>query len=179
MYTELTVNTALSVVDYSVLAEAIVNGFFDESGNYSPYFGKINAIAMFYNFCVTESEFDEEFNHHIDDLIYVDKLAANRDFMNEFNKAIKDTDEIKLNFGNAYNDALKIVDEKKNGVDRVIKFIKDLAVSVTKEMVNLKDMNISDLIMGNTNKSASTSEESVNMSDESADTPDESVKEKE
>lgn len=134
---ELIIDTNFKTIDYCIAVEGIVNGYFNNFGEYTPHIGAINAMAIFYNLCVKQSIFDEEFNHDIKDLVDVDKLAENDEFISEYNAAINDTVVVKLNFGNAYKEALRIIDNKKSDVSTVINFVGELFKTSLQELSSL------------------------------------------
>lgn len=117
------VNNNLSIVDYSIAVRNIVSKFFDEDGNYTPHFGKINAMVVFYNYFVIESKFD--LDHTITENIEADILANDEDFIMAFNNAIKGDGCIRLDFANAYSDALDIVHTKNTTIAGAIESFKN------------------------------------------------------
>ena len=60
--TKFSVKTELNVIDYVSMVNAIVSEYFDEDGTYTPHIGKMNAMRLFYNNCVTDSKYDIEHN---------------------------------------------------------------------------------------------------------------------
>lgn len=109
-------NTYLSVIDYAMMVEELVNEFYNlETGAYQPQFGNLNAMRLFYNhFYKTK---DEE---KILDALDMDVIVSDDDFIDAFNNAITSCTGIQYDFANAYRDALDIVEEKKTSVGRVI-----------------------------------------------------------
>lgn len=117
MNTSFKVNTAFSALDYVVMVEQIAAQHFN-NGEYAPHLGLLNTMKLFYDNCVTESFLDEIIRNaedKPDDLAAVTMLAANDDFIRVFNNALC-TDCKRLDFANAYADAMKIVDNQKSSM---------------------------------------------------------------
>ncbi|MCD7891640.1 MAG: hypothetical protein LUG26_07845 [Ruminococcus sp.] len=86
----MTVNTKLSLFDYLAMVENIASEFIDEkSGVYQPHIGQLNAMRLFYNFCVTESKFDDKYEHNIVDAEDMEEIVADEEFIEAFNNAIR------------------------------------------------------------------------------------------
>ena len=162
MNTELIIDTNFNTVDYGVIVEAIVDGYFDDIGEYSPYLGRINTIALFYNFCVKQSKFEEELGHNIKDLIHVNTLIADNEFMSKYDEVMHVAkNDFSLTFRGAYDDAIKIIEHRKGNIATVIKFISDLRLEGTKQIMSIADdqSNISEQ-SDNTQDDKTTSTES-------------------
>lgn len=96
-----------SVVDYVSLVNGIVGEFFDsETGDYQPHIGRLNVMRLFYNECVVESKFD--LPHDFEDALMMDVLVEDEEFINEFNTAIKGDGKMRLDFANAYAEAMEM-----------------------------------------------------------------------
>lgn len=108
-----------SVVDYVSLVNAIVSEFFDADGEYVPHIGRMNAMRLFYNECVVESKFD--LPHDFEDALMMDVLVEDEEFIRAFNEAVKGDGMIRLDFSNAYAEALEIVNAKKDSLTGVLK----------------------------------------------------------
>lgn len=118
------VKTNLSVIEYIMLVDAIANGYFGDAGEYLPHIGMINCMRVFYNLCVEDSKFENEIPHDFTDLLMVDKLAADDEFLEAFNKAIayhSDGGARKLDFCGAYMDAREIVQTRNNPIEKFSK----------------------------------------------------------
>ena len=109
-------NTYLSVIDYAMIVEELVNEFYNlETGAYQPQFGNLNAMRLFYNYFYKTKDEEE-----IVDALDMDVIVSDDDFIDAFNDAITSYAGIQYDFANAYRDALDIVEEKKTSVGRVI-----------------------------------------------------------
>lgn len=113
----------LSVIDYVTLVNGIVNDFFDaETGEYTPHIGRLNAMRLFYNECVTDSKFD--LPHDFEDALQMDVLVEDDEFIKEFNAAVVGDGVIRLDFANAYADAMEAVNAKKNSFGNAVNIIR-------------------------------------------------------
>lgn len=122
-----------NVVDYVSLVNGIVSEFFDSNtGDYQPHIGKLNVMRLFYNECVIESKFD--LSHDFEDALMLDVLVEDEEFINEFNKAIIGENETRLDFANAYADAIEIVNTKKDSFNSMTTTLKSVIDGVMKKM---------------------------------------------
>lgn len=150
---KIVVNTKFGLVDYIVLVNEIVAEFFDEDGGYQPHIGMLNIIRLFYNYCVLESKFD--IPHDITDAMDMETIVDDDDFLEAFNDALLIEPEFKLDFANAYKNAMDIVDNKRTSVEYAVDSIKKMFSSIvdmlspllTDENVNI----ISDIAKNMTN----------------------------
>lgn len=126
--TNISVKSNLNIIEYITIVNAIVSEFFDEEGNYVPYMGKLNAMRLFYNNCVTESKFDIE--HNITDALQMATLVEDEDFIIAYNNAIKKDGNECLNFANAYSDAMDIVNTRKGSFDNFIEKLQNALIKI-------------------------------------------------
>ena len=116
------IDTNLNISEYIDVVSEIVDGHFDDAGNYVPHIGKIAAMEAFFNHCVKEHEF--KFPEASDKSKYpIEVVFTNEEFISAFNDAVDDAYRSTINFGNAYRDALKIVDDKKSSIGRAVTMI--------------------------------------------------------
>jgi len=113
------INTKLSLIDYVTLVDLLVDDYFDITGKYQPHYGMANAMRLFYNLCVKDSQFENEIPHDFSDITLVEKLASDIDFIDEFNQAIYD-EKADFSFGSAYHNALAIVNQKNNPMQSLV-----------------------------------------------------------
>ena len=120
-------NEKLSFWDYSAVVEAIADGFFDKESNYIPHIGKINAMRIFYNYCVEDDI--NEIAHDVKDITKMLEIIENEAFIEAFNKALicRGND---FNFANAFKDSLRIVDTKRQSWGRVISVVTEYAKEI-------------------------------------------------
>ena len=130
----------LDIVAYGAAVQEIAQKFFDGDGNYAPHIGKVNAMLVFYNYFVTESKFNdipvEEFD--------TNQFFTDEEFLEEYNKALTDNQRVRFNFGNAYVDALEIVNTRKSSIYTIIDriqaglegFVDKISPVITEENLN-------------------------------------------
>lgn len=114
------VNTKLSIVDYVTLVNEIIWEYFDVNGNYQPQIGIINVMRLFYNLCVKQSKFDNKHPHNVIDAMDIDEIITDDEFVREFNMAMQDCHGFGLTFGNAYVNAMEVVENKKHTISNII-----------------------------------------------------------
>lgn len=122
-----------SVIDYVSLVNGIADEFFDVNGEYQPHFGRLNVMRLFYNECVTESKFD--LPHDFNDALMLESLIQDEEFIAEFNKALKGDGSVRLDFANAYAEAMEIVNVRKGSFGNAVDVIKS-AISNIVDMIN-------------------------------------------
>lgn len=119
------VDTNLEIVDFLQVVNDIVLEYFNVDGVYQPHIGMLNAMRVFYNVCIKESQFDDEYGHDIFDVLDMENIIKDKDFIFEFNNAIA-VSCVKLDFANAYTQALEIVENKKKSFSAVVDTIRNL-----------------------------------------------------
>lgn len=123
------------IVDYVAIVNVIAQEYFDEYGNYTPQIGLLNAIRVFYNDCVIESKFDVP--HNITEAEDMQSFIKDAEFIETFNASIADDGVVKLNFANAYKDAMDIVNYKKNTNNELVTTIKREISNLTEWLTGL------------------------------------------
>lgn len=127
------VNTNLSIVEYASIVNEIVKEYFDENGEYVPHFGRLNAMRIFYNQCVTDDRFC--FPHDISKAEEMEELIASEDFIEAFCYTIDHGYNYgSFNFANAYRDALGIVEVKKTSINQVAVAIRSVLNNLIKSL---------------------------------------------
>ena len=112
------VNTKLSVVNYMLAVEDIAAAYFDDKGNYTPAIGKINSMKVFYDYCVVDDNKTE-----INEISDIEPIINDELFIEMFNNAV-DTDSLTdLDFANALEDAMKIVEYKNSTLGGVVNLV--------------------------------------------------------
>ena len=109
-------NNKLDLVEYLQVVNEIANEFFDANTyEYTPQIGEMYAVCAYYNHCVELEDTDDMTTHPIEDIMDMQQLYDNEEFMNEYNCAIDDDGwyVASLSFGNAYIQAKSIVEYKK------------------------------------------------------------------
>lgn len=116
---DIKVNENIGIIEYSAAVMDIAQKFFDEDGNYTPHFGRINAMMVFFNYFVSEDDLNKLFSN-VPDNAEEDYLFANQECLAMYNEALKGDGTYRMNFANAYSDALEIVNTRKSSLTRVI-----------------------------------------------------------
>lgn len=137
------VNTELELFEYLQIVNDIALEFFNVDGNYQPHIGTLNAMRIFYNSCVKESKYDEQYGHDIFDSTELEKIIKDKEFISAFNNAIK-KESVGFDFANAYSQAIDIVESKKASFDGIIDKINKAVLNLFDSfhnMINEDDIN--------------------------------------
>ena len=133
------VDTELGMIHYLVLVKDLAESYFDETGEYQPQFGILNAMRQFYNLCITkECEFKKQYGDIITDANDMVELTSEYEFIQEFNEAISVDNSVNnalgrnidFDFANAFTTALDIVETRKTTFTYVIDGIKKMALGI-------------------------------------------------
>lgn len=114
----------VDIVTYSAAVNEIARKFFDEEDNYTPHFGRANSIGVFFNRFVDITSLEEYFENYEGE-IDIDLFLSNEDCLKVYNEALKDCGNYRLNFANAYADALDIVKTRNSTLYGVSKMLKN------------------------------------------------------
>lgn len=123
------VDVKLSIVDFVSTVNDIVLEYFDTNGTYTPHIGLLNTMRVFYNECVKDGKFEGDIPHNITDALEMEAIVADEQFIQCFNSALKAA-EYSLDFATAYNEAMKIVEQKKTSVYGAVELIKNVIMQV-------------------------------------------------
>ena len=127
------VNTKLDYQNYLTCVEALTDSFFDEDGNYAPHIGRIMSVSLFLDFCVEDSGINMEEDNMIDQIFDNEEILM--EFENEV-QACMESGKPALRFGNAFMDAMAIVEQKKNSlVNTLTVFANQLKQVMTPENI--------------------------------------------
>ena len=110
----------VDIVTYSAAVREIAEKFFDEDGNYTPQFGRINSIGVFFNRFVDAVSLEAFF---ADKEVTIDLLAGEEGCLQLYNAALARNRGFRLDFANAYADALDIVKQKNTTLGGAISTI--------------------------------------------------------
>lgn len=127
---EIIVKENVDIVTYSAAVKEIVNKYFDDDSNYTPQFGRANAVGVFFNYFVDVESFDAHFEN-VENELDLDFILGNSECMSIYNKALKGDGTYCLNFANAYTDAVEIVRQRNASFSNVIENIKSAALYIS------------------------------------------------
>lgn len=119
---DLKVFDRVGIVEYCVAVNEMVEYFFDKDGNYEPQFGRINVVKVFFNYFVDGDSIKEYFAD-IDGEIEIDDIMNSDDCLELFNNELRKGGDYRLNFCNAYREAMEIVNQKKQGWENAARVI--------------------------------------------------------
>lgn len=128
------VNTKLDFLTYVQVVNNIVSEYFDEDGEYTPHIGIAYVMKLFYEKCVHSDKLSEKITDGMSEIAIVNILSEDDDFMDAFNKALSCT-TFRMDFANAYSNAMSIVCDKKSSMSRtndmIERVLNQLVESVT------------------------------------------------
>ncbi len=126
----------LELVKYIALVDNLAKEYFDIEGNFTPHFGELNAMRCFYNFCVEDDI--AGLPHNLEDVTELVPLIKNKKFLKAFTVFRKNrADNCELTFGNAYETANLIVDERKFSFNRITEVLKITIGNLLDEINNV------------------------------------------
>jgi beta-mannanase len=135
----------VDIVTYSAAVNEIAKKFFDEDDNYTPQFGRANAVGVFFNRFVDIVSLEAYFADY-DGEINIDLFLADENCLNVYNEALKNGAGYRLNFANAYADAMDIVKTKNTTIGGAVELFRS-AISKIADKINpiFTDENIAKL----------------------------------
>ena len=122
---EIKVITDVDVITYSAAIKDIVEDFFDENGEYTPHFGRMGAVGTFFNYFVDEESLKEYFSD-VEEGVDLDFILGNGECMRLYNDALSNADYYRLDFSNAYKDAMEIVRTKSSAASNIANKAKEI-----------------------------------------------------
>lgn len=139
------VSDNVDIVTYSAAVNEIAEKFFDEDDNYTPQFGRANAVGVFFNRFVDIVSLEAYFADY-DGEINIDLFLADENCLNIYNEALKNGAGYRLNFANAYADAMDIVKTKNTTIGGAVELFRS-AISKIADKINpiFTDENIAKL----------------------------------
>ena len=124
----------VDIVTYSAAVVEIAEKFFDEDDNYTPQFGRANSVGVFFNRFVDIISLEAYFADY-DGEVNVDLFLADENCLKVYNKALKNDTDYRLNFANAYADAMDIVKTKNTTIGGAVELFKS-AISKIADKIN-------------------------------------------
>lgn len=128
------INTTFDYFTYVAAVEDIALYFFNTEGKYQPHIGKISAMRVFYNMCVGDNPYREELGDEIMNLVSMDKLVKDEEFIVEFNKALNPHAVVAFDFAHAYQDAMEIVKSRQTMLGSAIELVGDMLIAFVEKM---------------------------------------------
>lgn len=125
---EIIVKDNVDIVIYTTAVNEIVDKFFSE-GDYTPHFGRINSVGVFFNYFVNLESIDDYLND-ANNTFDLDYILSNDEYMALYNTALNGDGSYKLNFANAFSDAMDIVKQRNASFSGVIDNIKNAAAFI-------------------------------------------------
>lgn len=146
-------NKTLKLTEYIALVEMISEGYFDTAGEFQPQWGELNAIRLFYNFCIDSK--DNPVNSLIGD--EMQSLLANKKVIDKYYNEVSNTTSLLkiddsrnatdtitlpkintpyLSFGNAYLKAMEVVETRKSSIGTAINIITSAIKDMSDGMKN-------------------------------------------
>ena len=102
-------DTSMTVIDYAIVVESMASEFYNlENGEYQPHLGMLNVMRVYYN-----NFYKDEKDDAIVDALDMNELVSDEAFIEAFNNTINSCDGFRLDFANAYRDAMEIVETRK------------------------------------------------------------------
>lgn len=130
------INESLELVEYMNLVQSLADGFFDNNtGEYIPHVGELNAIREFFNHCVTLEE-GEQYVQPAQTLTDMERLVKNGEFMTYFDLAVQFPSRMDFNFANAYYAAKDMVNVRNTSASTFVGMIDALIEKLITEFKN-------------------------------------------
>lgn len=170
MNDNIVINTKLETNEFLALTESIVDAYFDFDGEYQPHYGILEVFRLFFNLCVKDSPFNEQFPDGIKTIADVNVVIKNDELMQIFNEYIFGKHNV-MDFGGAYHYAMMIVDNKRTSVVHYADMLKQLVTGFVNQispLVNDDNLNKISMIaeqIGNGNIGADSIVEAYAKSD--------------
>lgn len=114
----------IEMAEYFAITEVIADGYFDAAGSYVPHYGIMNAYMVFYNLCVTNSPYDEKYQHNVTNIDELDEIISDVDFLEAFENCVN-SGEKGSTFSAAFENAMKIIEARKSSIGSAVTMIVD------------------------------------------------------
>jgi len=112
---EVAYRDSFDFVDYYNLVNQLVEGYFNEDGDYLPQIGDAVAMTIFFNVCIIDKEQFSDLEI-IEDPLEAGGVFEDEDFIEAFNEAIFFNGQIRFDFANAFKNALEIVNYRTSSL---------------------------------------------------------------
>ncbi len=138
------INTTLDISTYVQTVADIAASYFDAEGNYVPQYGHIYSLCAFYNVCVQPEEIDH-LDHPIVEAVDIEQITNNDEivqaYYDEIYGSASDERDI-FDFVNAYEQALDIVDTKKQSLNAIATAIRAGLKAVADSLENFSEKDL-------------------------------------
>lgn len=114
----------IEMAEFLAISEIIADGYFNESGEYVPHYGILNAYRVFYNMCVTKSKYDESYGHNITNIDELDEIVSDEEFVKKFETCVN-SGAGGITFSASFANAMKMVDARKSSIGSAVTLIID------------------------------------------------------
>ena len=125
------INTRLGLIDFMQIVMEIAAEYFVEK-EYTPQFGMLNAMRIFYNKCY-KLDSEPEIIEGLD----MEHIVSDANFVMAFNDAISDSYNVDFTFGNAFAQAIDIVEYNKNKKTSIGEMIKEAIYEIEESIMNI------------------------------------------
>lgn len=136
------VHTNLSISEYIFLVNEIVDGYFYDgednevlnirNGEYVPHIGNLNAMRLFYNYCMTGNGYGVP--HNVKDALEMEAIVKDEDFIRMFNESIAGDGYMQIDFANAYACAIELIDIRLNSTSTALDKLKAHVVDIINKL---------------------------------------------
>ena len=123
----MTVNNFLNMFDYVLVTESIADGYFNENGDYTPHYGMLNTMRVFYNYCVELDQTETEHKNDIISAVEFNDIVKDADFQKAFYTAMYDENDVCFRFRDAYDAAMEMVEYRKGNIMIAVDYMKKIA----------------------------------------------------
>lgn len=133
----------MGMYEYIIVVNQIVGEYFDEDGVYQPHIGELNAMRLFYNFCVKEAPYKEALPCPIENADDMVSIVDDANFVKAFYDETSNEFNSCLSFGKAYRTAMDMVRIETSGANYLVNKIQLLLNELIKNISsNVTDKNI-------------------------------------
>lgn len=133
---KLIIKNNIDIAEYSAAVQNIAKMFFDEDGTYTPHFGRANAIGVFFNYFVDGDSLLDYFSEEQKKLD-LNFLLENEECLSFYNNALTSAGYYRLDFANAYADAMEIVRAKNHSFAGLFEGFKSILGSILEKAGDL------------------------------------------
>lgn len=127
---KMVINTKLGLTDFVNTVNGIAAGYFDNAGRYTPHIGMLNAMCVFYNLCVKDSEYKDTLGDIITEVVNAESLLHDKDFIELYNATLSAKYNDDLSFAVAYRHAMDIVEKKTTSIGQIVDVLNNVSPKI-------------------------------------------------